>query len=166
LEEVREIGGKLGISLEGRGGGGGGVSELLRYLYEMGVLIWIEEPGLRDVVILDPIEYFVKPVTRIICKHLASKKDPYAIKHELPIHKECHQGELFAEDWKLMLEFGLVSDRLARRLLKNEPKEGSPDEVVPDESVEKLMLLMERYGLMTAVRTGLHFHTEDKKQGT
>jgi hypothetical protein len=93
LEEVTEIGGKLGIiSLEGERGGG--VSELLRYFYEMGVLIWIEEPGLREVVILDPIEYFVKPVTRIIYKHLASKKDPYVLKHELPFHKECHQGEL------------------------------------------------------------------------
>jgi GTPase SAR1 family protein len=59
LEEVTEIGKELGISLEG-------VSELLRYLSEMGVLIWIEEPGLREIVILDPIEYFVKPVTRII----------------------------------------------------------------------------------------------------
>jgi GTPase SAR1 family protein len=102
LEEVIEIGEKLGISLEG-------VSELLRYLYAMGVLIWIEEPGLREIVILDPIEYFVKPVTRIICKHLASKKDPYVIKHELPIHKVC-QREM-PEDWKLMLEFGLVSSQ-------------------------------------------------------
>jgi GTPase SAR1 family protein len=146
LEEVTEIGEKLGISLEG----GGGVWELLRYLYEMGVLIWIEEPGLREVVILDPIEYFVKPVTRIICKHLASKKDPYAIKHELPIHKECHQGEL-SEDWKLMLESGLVSDRLARKLLKNETKEVKTA-IVPLESVEKLMLLMQRYGLMISVQ--------------
>jgi GTPase SAR1 family protein len=136
LEEVTEIVENLGISLEG-------MSELLRYLYEMGVLIWIEEPGLREVVILDPIEYFVKPVTRIICKHLASKKDPYAIKHELPIHKEC-QREI-SEDWKLMLEFGLVSDRLARRLLKNKAN-------VEGDSIEKLLLLMKRYGLMIPIR--------------
>jgi hypothetical protein len=151
LEEVTEIGGKLGISLEG----GRGVSELLRYLYEMGVLIWIEEPGLMEVVILDPIEYFVKPVTRIICKHLASKKDPYAIKHELPIHKECRNGEL-SEDWKLMLEFGLVSDRLARSLLKNETKDRKSEEesgsVQHENSIEKLVLLMRRFGLMIALR--------------
>jgi GTPase SAR1 family protein len=149
LEEVIEIAGKLGVSLEG-GRGRGGVSELLRYLYEMGVLIWIEEPGLREVVILDPIEYFVKPVTRIICKHLASKKDPYAIKHELPIHKECHQGVL-SEDWKRMLEFGLVSDPLARRLLKNRMKEGK-SQIVPDDTANKLMLLMQKYGLMIPVQ--------------
>jgi GTPase SAR1 family protein/DNA-binding Lrp family transcriptional regulator len=142
FEEVTEIAEKLGISLEE-------VSELLRYLYEMGVIIWIEEPGLREVVILDPIEYFVKPVTRIICKHLASRKDPYAIKHELPIHKECHQGEL-SEDWKLMLESGLVSDRLARRLLKN--KTELTPKGLPDMTIEKLLLLMKQYGLVILIR--------------
>jgi GTPase SAR1 family protein len=148
LEEVTEIGGKLGISLEGRGG----VSELLRYLYEMGVLIWIEEPGLREMVILDPIEYFVKPVTRIICKHLASKKDPYAIKHELPIHRECHRGKL-SEDWKRMLEFGVVSDRLARRLLTYEELE----EEQSDQTAERLLQLMKRFGLLIPI----HFKEEN-----
>jgi GTPase SAR1 family protein len=140
FEEVTDIAEKLGISLEG-------VSELLRYLYEMGVLIWIDEPGLREIVILDPIEYFVKPVTRIICKHLASKKDPYATKHELPIHKECQKlEERVSEDWKLMLEFGMVSDKLARRLLTNKTVDNIDG--LPEQTVEKLLLLMERYGLM------------------
>jgi GTPase SAR1 family protein len=144
LEEVAETGEKLGISLEG-------VSELLRYLYEMGVLIWIKEPGLREVVILDPIEYFVKPVTRIICKHLASKKDPYATKHELPIHKEC-QREL-SEDWKLMLEFGIVSDKLARRLLANTEIDAEQS----DETVERLLQFMQRFGLLIPV----HFKEDE-----
>jgi GTPase SAR1 family protein len=135
FHEVSKIGRKLGISLEG-------VSELLRYFYEMGVLIWIEEPGLREIVILDPMEYFVKPVTRIICKHLASKKDPYATKHELSVHKQC-QREL-SEDWKLMLEFGMVSDQLARRLLAGD-REG-------EESVERILSLMSMYGLMIPLR--------------
>jgi GTPase SAR1 family protein len=148
LEEVTEIGGNLGVSLCG-------VSELLRYLYEMGILIWIDEPSLREIVILDPIEYFVKPVTRIICKHLASKNDPYAIKHELPIHKECRR--LLSEDWKLMLEFGLVSERLAIKLLKSE----SHDEILPKESLEKIMLLMKRFGLMIP----LHFEEENNLPG-
>jgi GTPase SAR1 family protein/DNA-binding Lrp family transcriptional regulator len=139
FDEVVEIGEKLGISLEE-------VSELLRYLYEMGVIIWIEEPGLREVVILDPMEYFVKPVTRIICKHLASRKDPYATKHELPIHEECRQGEL-SEDWKLMLEFGLVSGRLARRLLANDELE----EEQSGQTVESLLQLMKRFGLLIPI---------------
>jgi GTPase SAR1 family protein len=155
LEEVIEIGGKLGISLEG-------VSELLRYLYQMGVLIWIEEPGLREVVILDPIEYFVKPVTRIICKHLASKKDPYAIKHELPIHIQC-QREL-SEDWKQMLEFGLVSDKLARTLLQNKTTVDPPG--LPDRSVEQLLSFMERYGLMIPVHSRANGSAELKSLRT
>jgi GTPase SAR1 family protein len=137
FEEVTELGGKLGMSLEE-------VSELLRYLYEMGVFIWIEEPSLREIVILDPIEYFVKPATRIICKHLASKKDPYATKHELPIHKEC-QREL-PEDWKLMLEFGIVTSALVIALLKN-----GMCERISDDQVEGVMLLMMRFGLMIPI---------------
>eukprot|EP01040_Poterioochromonas_malhamensis_P014069 gene14069-biopygen3173 len=42
-----------------------------------------EEKGLEDVIILDPIEYLVKPATTIICKHVATKDDPYRTRHEV-----------------------------------------------------------------------------------
>eukprot|EP01040_Poterioochromonas_malhamensis_P027192 gene27192-biopygen3839 len=49
----------------------------------------VEEKGLEDVIILDPIEYLVKPATTIICKHVATKDDPYRIRHEIgEIHGE------------------------------------------------------------------------------
>jgi hypothetical protein len=137
FEEVTDIGRKLGISFEE-------IPRLLRYLYEMGVLIWIEESDLREIVILDPIEYFVKPVTRIICKHLASKNDPRAIKHELQIHKECQKQ--LSEDWNLMLEFGLLTVLLARTLIMNGKHEG-----MFDHHDSMVVLLMQRYGLMIPV---------------
>ena len=34
------------------------------------------EPGLRDVVILDPIKFFVAPATLLICKHVPTLDDP------------------------------------------------------------------------------------------
>jgi hypothetical protein len=49
-----------------------------------------------------------------------------------------------------MLEFGLVSDRLARRLLEN--KTALDPEELPDQSVEKILLLMVRYGLIIPVQ--------------
>jgi GTPase SAR1 family protein len=142
--DIEEIGGKNGVPANV-------VPQLLTYFCEMGVLIWIEEPGLKEIVILDPIDYFVKPVTRIICKHLASKKDPYAIKHELPVHMECKEES--HDDWELMLEYGLVKDKLARKLLRS----GNRGDEITEDQVEMIMLLMEKYGLMIPI-----VHEEDK----
>ena len=38
----------------------------LRFLNDMGMVLWLNEDGLRDVVILDIITSFVDPATRII----------------------------------------------------------------------------------------------------
>ncbi|CAM9943761.1 unnamed protein product, partial [Ectocarpus fasciculatus] len=38
----------------------------LFFLSEMGTLMWHDEPTLRDVVILDPVEYLINPVTIVI----------------------------------------------------------------------------------------------------
>ena len=35
--------------------------DLLRYFHEMGYWMWHDQPVLRDVIILDSIEFFVKP---------------------------------------------------------------------------------------------------------
>jgi GTPase SAR1 family protein len=115
------------------------VTKMLTFFYEMGILIWINEENLRDVVILDPIEYFVKPATMIICKHIATKDDPYRTVHFEEIHKACRKK--WREDWYQMLEFGLVSERLARRLLASVCKN--------EAHVDNVLLLMERYGLTT-----------------
>ena len=64
---------------------------LLRYFHEMGYLMWHDEPVLRDVIILDPIGFFVKPAALIICKHIQDKNDPR--KHLLPVHSRCINKE-------------------------------------------------------------------------
>ncbi len=76
------------------------VREMFRFLNDMGMLMWIEEKGLEDVIILDPIEYLVKPATTIICKHVATKDDPYRTRHEVTeIHGESKKE--YGEDWIL-----------------------------------------------------------------
>jgi GTPase SAR1 family protein len=114
------------------------ITRMLMYFYEKGILIWINEENLRDIVILDPIEYFVKPATRIICKHIATKDDPSRTVHCEEIHKICRKE--WPEDWYQMLEFGLVSERLARRLLDSACK--------GKDHVEKVLILMKRYDLL------------------
>jgi hypothetical protein len=116
------------------------VEEMLTYFCEMGIVIWINEEKLRDVVILDPIEYFVKPATMIICKHIATKDDPYHTVHCDMIHKSCRKE--WPEDWFQMLEFGLVSDRLARELLISACED--------EDHLNIILSLMERYGLSSS----------------
>ena len=62
---------------------------LLRYFHEMGYLMWHDQPVLRDVIILDPIDFFVKPATLIICKHIEDGNDPTL--HFLPVHIKCEE---------------------------------------------------------------------------
>jgi hypothetical protein len=115
------------------------ITRMLMYFYEMGILMWINEENLRDIVILDPIEYFVKPATKIICKHIATTDDPSHTVHCEETHESSRKE--WPEDWYQMLEFGLVSDRLARRLLESACKD-------KDHHVEKVLVLMKRYGLL------------------
>jgi hypothetical protein len=60
---------------------------LLRYFHEMGYLMWDDQPVLRDLIVLDPIEFFVKPAALIICKHIQDGNDPTM--HFLPVHSKC-----------------------------------------------------------------------------
>jgi hypothetical protein len=57
----------------------------------MGMLLWINDEKLKDIVILDPIKYFVDPATMIICKHILTKDDPYHIVHCEEIHQEVRK---------------------------------------------------------------------------
>ena len=44
------------------------ISIFLSFMNELGCVLWLDEEGLRDVVILDIISFFVEPATLIICK--------------------------------------------------------------------------------------------------
>ena len=51
------------------------VEPLLLFLHQSGLLVWFAEPALRDVVILDPIDFFVVPATLIIRRHRPTDDD-------------------------------------------------------------------------------------------
>eukprot|EP01040_Poterioochromonas_malhamensis_P014975 gene14975-biopygen3469 len=68
------------------------VSLLLRFLHEMGILMWHDDDKLREVVVFDPIEYFVKPATIVICKHVPDEADV--------LRFDGHDGHGKASHWK------------------------------------------------------------------
>jgi GTPase SAR1 family protein len=131
VDELERMCGKFSFSSKD-------IIEMLTFFNEMGKFLWINEDNLRDIVILDPVYYFVKPATLIICKHIATKDDLYHTVHYEKIHEDCRVE--WPEDWFQMLEFGLVSDRLARRLLGSSCRD--------DEHVNFVLRFMERYGLL------------------
>jgi hypothetical protein len=51
------------------------VPVLLTFFHEMGILMWHDEETLRDIIVFDPIEYFVKPATITICNHVPNQSD-------------------------------------------------------------------------------------------
>lgn len=134
-EDVEEVDRKILIQ----------VKEMLRFLNGMGMLMWIEEKDLEDVIILDPIEYLVKPVTTIICKHLATKDDPYGTIHHIEeIHGESR--EEYGEDWERMLESGFVSEELANGLLKR--YYGYRGRAADPHLIKKILQFILKFGLM------------------
>ena len=64
---------------------------LLRYFHEMGYLMWHDQPELRDIIILDPIKFFVEPAALIICKHIQDGNDPTI--HFLSVHYKCKRKQ-------------------------------------------------------------------------
>merc|ERR1711988_46765 len=60
LEKAREV-------MEGYGVVSEDVLKALEFFHEMGVLFWLDSDGLREIVVLDPFEAFVKPIRTIIC---------------------------------------------------------------------------------------------------
>jgi GTPase SAR1 family protein len=120
------------------------VPPLLSFLVNNGIVIWFDEPSLRDLIILDPIRYFVEPLSLLICKHIATKDDPYPLKktkHEEEIHKQIKRG--LSKDWFRMLEYGLVSRELIIELLKLAH--------YSTEHISKIMVLAEKFSLFVPI---------------
>jgi GTPase SAR1 family protein len=81
------------------------VGPFLRFLHDMGMVMWHDEDNLRDIVVIDPIEYLVKPATIVICKHIPDKVD--GVHHSKDIHKICQQRCF--EDWHILTRHGVAT---------------------------------------------------------
>lgn len=90
-----------------------------------------DTPGLDDVVILDPIKFFVIPVSNIVCYHHLQ---------ELPIHKMCQKKKL--GQWNRMIESGVVEHGLLQLLLS--------DHNIHYSTIVKLMI---KFGFLVQLET-------------
>ena len=119
------------------------VEAFLSFLNEMGMVLWLNEAGLRHLVILDIMTIFVEPATRVICNHISKPSDS-TIHHrtiQMNCEKEC------AIEWDLMTNRGIVKQLLLNKLLgfkfNNEEVKYNVDDVVE---------LMLKYGLMIRLK--------------
>jgi GTPase SAR1 family protein len=108
LHEVTEIATECGVAADA-------VEALLTFLHEMGIVMWHSDPTLRDVVILDPVAYFVAPATTIICKHMSSASD--GTRHVVDAHKLCNKAHY--ESWMRMVHSGVADRDLLLQLLSD-----------------------------------------------
>jgi GTPase SAR1 family protein len=114
------------------------VPYLLAFLHDMGHLMWIDEPGLRDVVVLDPVSYLVTPATVIICKITPDKDDP--THHFMAAHRECER--MHKKEWTLLKHDGVLHVSLLPILWKD---------YLSHKDV--LLQLMVKFGLLVPLRT-------------
>jgi GTPase SAR1 family protein len=124
------------------------VPALLRFFHEMGILMWHDEDSLRDVIVFDPIEYFVKPATIIICKHVPNQSD--GIYHSLEIHRKVKK--LFPKEFREMVQHGIISEPLLVALLAEFSQNYA--------HIKQLML---KYGLLVPLKLSQSGEDDDTK---
>ena len=107
----------------------------LSFLNEMGMVLWLDEEGLRDLVILDVINFFVEPATLIICNHIANPSDSTV--HHKNIQEVCSNEN--AKDWDEMTQRGLVSHRLLEFFLRYK---------VEERNIPVVIKMLLKYGLI------------------
>ena len=91
------------------------IKDLLSFFHDLGMLMWHEEASLRDIVIMDPIAFLVKPATKIICQHETTVIDGVERSHYRDIHGEM--SSKYFDEYKALKSKGLVSERLMLSLL-------------------------------------------------
>jgi len=117
---------------------------LLHFLHEMGHLLWLDSPKLRDVVILDVVQYFVQHVTKFICKLKPSennyKNDP--THHDLEEHKQCQKH--LPDEWESLRDNGILYTTLLQHLWPHCHLQTPKD--LPEQG--QLLRLMVKFGLL------------------
>ena len=118
----------------------GSLSVFLTFLNEMGVVLWLDEEGLRDVVILDIINFFVEPVTLIICNHISKPSDGTI--HHRDIQEVCRKYR--AKAWNEMTQKGLVCRQMMEFLLSHK---------VEANNMPTVINMIVKYGLIVSFDT-------------
>ena len=110
--------------------------KFLKFAHEMGAIMWHhQDEGLKDIVILDPAQFLIKPATFVICQY-GNEGDK--IRHRQEMRVKCEKK--FPKAWSQMMKRGIVSSELLQLLLSDFK-----------ETRETIILLMIKYGLMMPI---------------
>ena len=107
----------------------------LSFLSKVGVVLWLDEEALRDVVILDVMSFFVEPAT-IICQYKA----------KLPVKMQELRVEIAGKEWNETTHRGLVSRKLMEFLLTQK---------VEASNITIVIKMMLKYGLIVELEETL-----------
>ena len=137
LEEVSEIANKYRVGSQDL------IEEMLRFFRELGLIMWHEEPSLRNVVILDPIKFFVSPATNIVCQH---KEDEQGTIHSNDVLREAERN--YHDDFQVMKSTGVVSSELLQFILMEHIKREKQTGQQLNVRYEAIKRLMNKYDLI------------------
>ena len=113
------------------------VFKYLFFKFKMASLIWFADENLRDVIIMDPVDFFIIPASVVIFDSSL---------HENDIHKWCRQQ--MSDEYNFMLNNGVAVDSLIRKLLSEHA-----------DKAENVVRLMVRFGLLVPVEKRLQGST-------
>ena len=136
LNEVSEVATKYGVySIL--------IEEMLRFFRDLGLLTWFEEDSLRDVVILDPVEFFVSPATNIVCLHERDRQGTVHTNEVLRRAKKEFHGAF--ED---MAKKGVVRADLLDFILTDHLRAKGSSEDRLEARVSAVVRLLRKYALL------------------
>ena len=113
----------------------------LSFLNKMGVVLWLDEEELRDVVILDVMTFFIEPASLIVCDHISNSSDSTNNLREKQLYyqKQLYYRKKDPISWDQMTQRGIVSRQYLDILL---------GELVPTGNIPVVRNLMLKYGLI------------------
>jgi hypothetical protein len=86
---------------------------LLFILKEKGVILWNSLNSLQDILIINPLEYYFKPMNFLIYEHVSINTE--ILTELLPAHELSKTH--YPEDWQQMIKYGIISHNLLTSLL-------------------------------------------------
>ena len=122
--------------------------EMIRFFRNLGLIMWNEEPSLRDIMILDPVEFFVSPATNVVCQLVPDEQGTAHMNDVLRAAKRK-----FPLDFKKLMEKSVITTSLLKFILDEHFKREFTDEKRSNRSnrVDAVQNLMVKHSLIVAM---------------
>ena len=118
------------------------VKDFLSFLNEMGVVLWLDEEGLRNVIILDVMIFFVEPVSRVIC--INTVQLPESVINTKKLQEFCSTHHEI--EWIQVKEKGIVGRQVMDAMLLYGTE--SILKLTKQEKTDLIVHLMVKYGII------------------